>query len=112
MATVGAVFLATPFFGTDAAGPASWLVVVKGIMGEQASNQLVQDLNRHHAYVCERVQKFAEIAHSDPIRLPTKCFFETRKTHLARKIIPRQLASIFDRGKIVRPNAASERAMI
>ncbi|KAK8002369.1 response regulator [Apiospora arundinis] len=37
LATVGAVFLATPFAGTDAAQPALWLVTIKGIMGPDDS---------------------------------------------------------------------------
>ncbi|KAK7959729.1 TPR-like protein [Apiospora aurea] len=49
LATVGAVFLATPFAGTDAAQPASWLVTIKGIMGEDASDNLIQDLQQCHS---------------------------------------------------------------
>ncbi|KAI1086151.1 hypothetical protein F5B19DRAFT_498630 [Rostrohypoxylon terebratum] len=77
--TVGIVFLATPFFRTfrtDAARPASWLVIVKGIMGKDASRQLIKDLEGRHAFVRERVQKFAEIAKG----LPIWCFYETGTT--------------------------------
>ncbi|KAK7959731.1 uncharacterized protein PG986_004585, partial [Apiospora aurea] len=90
LATVGAVFLATPFAGTDAAQPASWLVTIKGIMGEDASNSLIQDLQQNHNRVDERVQKFAEIALS--IMLPVRCFFETKKTDIYRKVLPTRLA--------------------
>ena len=101
MSTVGAIFLATPFYGTDAARPASWLAVIKGIMGEQASDQLIQDLDNHYAFVRDRVLKFASIINSDDIRLPTSYFFETRKTNLASKILPKGIAKISSRGKIV-----------
>ncbi|KAK8070308.1 hypothetical protein PG994_006924 [Apiospora phragmitis] len=92
LATVGAVFLATPFAGTDAAQPASWLVTIKGIMGEDASDNLIQDLQRHHNQFIERVQRFAEIALS--IMLPVRCFFETKKTDIYRRILPPSLARL------------------
>ncbi|KAI0159859.1 hypothetical protein GGR52DRAFT_582588 [Hypoxylon sp. FL1284] len=99
--TVGIVFLATPFFGTDAARPASWLVVVKGIMGKDASDQLIKDLEARHAFVCERVQKFAEIANDNAIRLPIWCFFETKKTKIAKKILPTWISDNWSRGSIL-----------
>ncbi|KAK8863181.1 NACHT-domain-containing protein [Apiospora arundinis] len=92
LATVGAVFLATPFAGTDAAQPASWLVTIKGIMGEDASDNLIQALQRHHNQVIELVQRFAEIALS--IMLPVRCFFETKKTDIYRRILPPRLARL------------------
>ncbi|KAI1416956.1 hypothetical protein F5Y13DRAFT_102746 [Hypoxylon sp. FL1857] len=99
--TIGIVFLATPFFGTDAARPASWLVVVKGIMGKEASNQLIKDLEERHAFVRERVQKFAEIANDSFIRLPIWCFYETRKTKIAKKILPAWISEKWSRGSIL-----------
>jgi len=39
------VFLGTPFRGSDAAEQAQWQVVVGGIMGEQASGDLISALN-------------------------------------------------------------------
>ncbi|KAI1085951.1 P-loop containing nucleoside triphosphate hydrolase protein [Rostrohypoxylon terebratum] len=99
--TVGIVFLATPFFGTDAARPASWLVVVKGIMGKDASDQLIKDLEARHDFVRERVQKFAEIANSNAIRLPIRCFYETKKTKIAKKILPTWISDRWSRGSIL-----------
>ncbi|KAI1506280.1 hypothetical protein F5X99DRAFT_129304 [Biscogniauxia marginata] len=99
--TVGIVFLATPFAGTDAAGPASWLIVVKGIMGKEASGQLIKDLKERHAFVRERVQRFAEIANANSIRLPLCCFFETRKTKIAKKVLPAWISEISPRGRIL-----------
>jgi hypothetical protein len=93
LSTVGAVFLATPFSGSDAAVQAQWLVTVKGIMGEQSSDQLVRDLEEKHDFVRQRVQKFAEIANAGSVRLPVHCFFETQKTELLRKLLSRSLAA-------------------
>ncbi|OTB16921.1 hypothetical protein K445DRAFT_57852, partial [Daldinia sp. EC12] len=87
-ATIGIVFLATPFFGTDATDPASWLVVVKGIMGYNASDLLVEDLKRQHHFISERILKFTEIANNDLTRFPISCFYETEITKLVNKVLP------------------------
>ncbi|KAK7991512.1 hypothetical protein PG988_000306 [Apiospora saccharicola] len=92
LATVGAVFLATPFAGTDAAQPASWLVTVKGIMGKDASDNLIDDLEKDSYDVYQRLKKFTEIVHTDSIKLPVCCFFETKKTDIYRRILPRSIA--------------------
>ncbi|KAK8079336.1 hypothetical protein PG994_003143 [Apiospora phragmitis] len=92
LATVGAIFLATPFAGTDAAQPASWLVTIKGIMGEDACDNLIDDLEKNSYYVYQRLKKFAEIVHADSVKLPVCCFFETKKTEIYRRILPRNLA--------------------
>lgn len=89
LATVGAIFLATPFAGTDAAQPASWLVAIKGIMGEYASEKLIQDLERRHDHVYQRAQRFAEIVHTYSTTLPVSFFFETEKTDIYRKVLPK-----------------------
>jgi hypothetical protein len=62
-------------------------VVVAGIMGEQASEQLIQDLEQKHDFVRQRVQKFREIANAEAVRLPLSCFFETRKTEMLRRVV-------------------------
>lgn len=85
----GAVFLATPFRGTDAVQPASWLVTIKGIMGEDASDKLIQDLERRHDHVYQRTQNFARILYTHSATLPVCCFYETQKTDIYRGILPR-----------------------
>ncbi len=86
------VFLATPFLGSTAATQAQWAVVVNGIMGEQTSNQLIQDLEKSNDFVRQRVQVFSEIANSKSVRLPIHCFFETKKTQMLSRVLPRNLA--------------------
>ncbi|KAK3341084.1 hypothetical protein B0T25DRAFT_329824 [Lasiosphaeria hispida] len=87
LSTVGIMFLATPFHGSDAAKQARWQVVVAGIIGEQVSDQLIQDLEQKHDFVRQRVQKFTEIVNAEAVRLPISCFFETRKTEMLRRIL-------------------------
>ncbi|KAI5918146.1 hypothetical protein F4810DRAFT_715778 [Camillea tinctor] len=55
--TIGIVFLATPFFGTGAARPASWLVVVNGIMGKGASGQLIKDFEERENLLAKAIFK-------------------------------------------------------
>ncbi|KAK4220778.1 hypothetical protein QBC38DRAFT_449744 [Podospora fimiseda] len=87
LSTVGIVFFATPFHGSDAAKQARWQVLVSGIMGEQTSDQVIQDLEQKHDFVRQRLQKFTEIANAEAVRLPFSCFFETRKTEMLRHIL-------------------------
>ena len=86
--TVGVVFLGTPFCGTDASRNVQWIVVIKGIMGDQTSNSLVQELSRSYDLLRKRTQEFAEMANSSPFRLPICCFYETRPTEILRRILP------------------------
>lgn len=85
--TAGIVFLATPFQGSDAAPQARWKVLVAGIMGEQASDQLIDDLEQRHDYVRQRVQRFTEIANAEGLRLPLHCFYETKTTELLKGLV-------------------------
>ncbi|KAK4680131.1 hypothetical protein QC764_0041900 [Podospora pseudoanserina] len=98
LSTVGVVFLATPFQGSDAAQQARWQVLVAGIMGEQASDQLIQDLEQKHDFVRQRIQKFTEIANAEAVRLPLYCFFEMKKTEMLRGILPESWAKKLTEG--------------
>ena len=98
LSTVGIVFLATPFQGSDAAKQARWQVLVTGIMGNQASDRLIQDLEQKHDFVLQRVQKFAEIVNAEAVRLPVQCFFETKKTEMLNRILSRGWAKRLSTG--------------
>ncbi|KAK0752901.1 hypothetical protein B0T18DRAFT_395592, partial [Schizothecium vesticola] len=80
LSTVGILFLATPFHGSDAAKQARWHVVAK------------------HDFVRQRVQKFTEIANAEAVRLPMSCFFETRKTEMLRRLLSRGWAKKLSTG--------------
>lgn len=99
------MFLATPFHGSDAAKQAQWQVLVAGIMGKQASDQLIKDLEQKHDSVRQRVQKFAEIANAKAVKLPLSCFFEIRETEMLKGILSSGWAKRLSRSvtrKIVR----------
>jgi hypothetical protein len=56
-------------------------------MGQQASDQLIQDLEQNHDFMRQRIQKFSEVVNADSIRLPMTCFYETKKTEMLRKLV-------------------------
>ncbi|KAI1439358.1 hypothetical protein F5Y02DRAFT_424100 [Annulohypoxylon stygium] len=72
-------------------------------MGKDASDQLIKDLKARHAFVRERVQKFAEIAKG----LPIWCFYETKKTKIAKKILPTWISDRWSRGSILVPETSA-----
>lgn len=109
----GIVFLATPFRGSDAARQAEWQVVVGGIMGEQTSRELVNDLNGHDKELRRLTQEFAELARQESIKLPIWCFYETKKTEMLRRLLSsgwaRRSSAVFSgkTKKIVRNSLAT-----
>ncbi|KAK7423712.1 hypothetical protein QQX98_000902 [Neonectria punicea] len=84
---VGIVFLATPFRGSDAAKQAEWQIVVGGILGNETSHELVDNLNSQDKELRKLTQSFAEIAGSEQFQIPVRCFYETRKSELLRKYL-------------------------
>jgi len=82
------VFLGTPFRGSDAAEQAQWQVVVGGIMGEQASGDLISALNSSDKELYKLTRSFAETAWRDSVQLPVCCFYETKKTEMLRRYLP------------------------
>jgi hypothetical protein len=92
------VFLATPFRGSNASRQAQWQVVIGGIMGEQTSKKLVQDLDKNTGVLDHLTQIFAENANHPLIKLPICCFFETKKSEMLRRILsPSWAASLSSR---------------
>lgn len=54
---------------------------------EETSDRLVHDLDQRYDFFLERVQRFVEVANADPIRLPIRCFYETKKTEILRRVL-------------------------
>lgn len=93
MAVAGIIFLATPFRGSDASKQAQWQVVVGGIMGNDTSTRLVDDLEKNDKELLKITKSFAEIAGARAANLPLYFFFETRKTEMLRKFLSPSTAS-------------------
>ncbi|KAK3373972.1 hypothetical protein B0T24DRAFT_283145 [Lasiosphaeria ovina] len=95
LSTVGAVFLATPFRGSDAAEQAQWQVVVGGIMGKQTSKRLIAALDKSDRELQKLTQSFAELARSDLVQLPLYCFYETKNTEMLNRLLSPSWANRF-----------------
>ena len=67
-------------------------MLIAGIMGEQASDQPIQDLQQKLDFVRQRVQKFIEIANAEAMGLPLYCFLETKKTEMLRRLVSQSWA--------------------
>ncbi|RMZ85744.1 hypothetical protein DV737_g411, partial [Chaetothyriales sp. CBS 132003] len=93
-ATVGIAFLATPFRGSAAADQAQWQVIVGGIMQEQTSTELIDDLYAHDKHLRQLTRQFAEIARNDTLRLPLFCFYELKSTELLRRFLSPHSANL------------------
>jgi hypothetical protein len=61
-------------------------------MGEQTSEELIEDLKQKHGFVRQRVQRFAEIANTDSLRIALHCFFETKPSQITAKVLPKFIA--------------------
>jgi hypothetical protein len=84
MSTVGIVFLATPFRGSDFSKPPRWDVVVTGTMGDRASKKLIGILNENGSGLRKLTQSFAEMSRQDSLQLPLWCFYEMLQTEMPR----------------------------
>ncbi|KAH8654872.1 hypothetical protein BGZ61DRAFT_405158, partial [Ilyonectria robusta] len=62
-------------------------------MGRQSSRQLVDDLNSQDKELRKITQSFAEIAGPESVQIPLRCFYETKKTELLRRLLPPSSAS-------------------
>lgn len=111
-ATVGIVFLGTPFNGTPMQRQAQWLIAYGNLRREDTSCALVENLaaEETNAHLKELVDDFAISVNSANFSIPIHCFYETQKTNLAKKALPSSLARYmhFDRF-IVDKNSASLR---
>jgi hypothetical protein len=64
-------------------------------MGEQASKQLIDALNKSDRELDKLTQSFAELARRDSIQLPLHCFYETKQTEMLRRLLSPSWATGF-----------------
>lgn len=98
LATVGIAFLATPFRGSAAAQEAQWQVIVGGIMQEQTSKELIDDLYERDKHLRDLTRTFAELARHESVQLPLCCFYELKRTKILRRFLSSKWANVISRG--------------
>lgn len=111
-ATVGIVFLGTPFNGTPMQRQAQWLIAYGNLRREDTSRALVENLaaEETNAHLKELVDNFAISVNSTNFSILIHCFYETQKTNLAKKALPPSLAKYMPYNRfIVDKNSASLR---
>lgn len=115
-ATVGILFLGTPFRGSWEAGTQNaqlWIDLARAQQNE-FSQELSQYLRPHGrkdtggrpSPLNEVVQRFAEMIHHEAFKVPIICFYETRatkKSSLFRGLPPENLPEHVDDFEVVRP---------
>lgn len=101
-ATVGIVFLGTPFKGSRAQRLAQWLVAYEGFMGERASVTLIRDLDKSTGVLDDLVDQFTREINQRDYHLPLHCFYETKPTNLLNKVLPKRLAKFTEVNMFVR----------
>jgi hypothetical protein len=87
-ATIGIVFLGTPFRGSNklAMTGAQLRVLVAGAFGAEISTNVMLELDIENGMLQELVEIFARLVSSKDHHIPVTCFFETRITDISKAI--------------------------
>lgn len=113
VATSGVVFLGSPLQGTRAGTAAQWRAMLEGILGNSPSQTLLQDLDGHTKVLRDTSEQFLKMITHPPMQTMTMCFWESKKSQLAKAILPTWMSrystntEIIVRGPIYPPNIAN-----
>lgn len=94
--TIGVIFLGTPLRGTPTASVAQWVALIRGFMGKETSDILLQSLKNESGNLDTLVHDFSKLAiklgkeHAFQLR----CFYETRASQIANAI-SRNISRVF-----------------
>ena len=93
LATSGVVFLGSPLQGTRAGTAAQWRAMLGGILNNSPSQTLLQDLDGHTKVLRDTSEEFLKIITGTPMQTMTMCFWESKKTQLAKAVLPTWISS-------------------
>ena len=62
--------------------------MLAGILSNSSSQTLLQDLDGHTKVLRDTSEKFFKMINSPPMQTMTMCFWESKKTQLAKAILP------------------------
>ncbi|KAK3325599.1 hypothetical protein B0H66DRAFT_529625 [Apodospora peruviana] len=91
-ATVGSVFLGTPFRGSPAQRLDQLLLGFHGFMGREVSDTLLKYQDSSTGVLDDLVDQFMGDSHQPDYYLPLHCFYEIRRTDLSKRVLPRDIA--------------------
>lgn len=94
--TIGVVFLGTPLRGTPTASIAQLVALIRGFMGKETSDTVLQSLKNESSGLDTLVHDFSKLAiglaKADSFQI--RCFYETRASQIAN-VLSRQIARYF-----------------
>lgn len=88
VATSGVVFLGSPLQGTRAGRVAQWRAMLAGILNQNPSQTLLQDLNGNTKILRETSKRFVKIIRAPPMQTMIKCYWESQKTQVLKAVLP------------------------
>ena len=72
-----------------------------GILKKTPSQTLLQDLDGHTKVLRDTSDQFLKIITGPPMQTMTMCFWETKKTQLAKAVLPSWMTNPFPSTKII-----------
>jgi len=72
--------------GSEATKSAEIRANVANVMGGEANSSLLEYLNRNSYQLDELVENFTGLIHNQTTRIPVRCFYETRETHISNAV--------------------------
>ncbi len=101
VATSGVVFLGSPLQGTRAGTAAQWRVMLGGILRKSPSRTLLEDLDGDTKKLRDTSEAFVKMIRNPPMQTMTMCFWESKKTQLAKAILPKSISNLLTRTKMI-----------
>lgn len=75
--------------------------MLAGILGKSPSRTLLQDLDGDTKKLRDTSEEFVKMITNPPMQTMTMCFWESKKTQLAKAILPSYLSKLLSGTKII-----------
>ena len=75
--------------------------MLAGILGKSPSQTLLSDLNGDTKKLRDTTGEFVRIINTAPMQTMTICFWETKKTQLAKAVLPNRLSKVLTRTELI-----------
>ena len=75
--------------------------MLAGILGESPSRTLLQDLDGSTKVLRETSERFVRMITNPPMQTMTMCFWESKKTQLAKAILPKLTSKLLTGTKMI-----------
>ena len=75
--------------------------MLAGILGKSPSRTLLQDLDGDTKKLRDTSEEFVKMITNPPMQTMTMCFWESKKTQLAKAILPSSMSKLLSGTKII-----------